>query len=913
MKSKIMWNILVIILLSHLVINIHSFQRKYDKNTVASIPGDIILGGLFPVHTSGVTACESINPERGIQRVEAMLFTLDEINNNTKLLPGLTLGTTIRDTCSDTNHALEQALKFVQASTGNSGQLNTMNEHSENLITRGVVGSSYSSVTILVANLFRLFSLPQISYASTTAILSDKRAFPLFARTVPSDVVQAQAMATLVSAHNWTYVSTVRSAGDYGDSGMDAFWKEADKLGVCIAAREVIRGNTGPEDLDHIVHVLSKDFAKARVVVLFTGMDHTKLLLDAVRRAGLVNHFVWIASDGWGRENVPVSNNSREANGALTIEIQAEPIKAFTDYYLSLGRENHRNPWFKEYWQDLTQCREGLTKRREKKSTNSRRYFMSRLNKNETNLDNSHELSSPASLCSNSPDLRLRDILGPDFKQEAKIQFVYDAVYAFASGLHILQKKLCPGNPLHPKWNKRGCLEKMLNYPGTAFYQLIINTSFTDNYGNYVAFDENGDGYGQYSIYNYARDPYTGQYHYRLVGDFQGGKLTMRARPIWPGGESKNFPISQCSEECGFGEVRRLDKKQQCCWSCETCGVDQRVVNLTHCETCPFQHWPSKDKRTCELLELHYIDISTWYAIVPITFSSLGILITGGIILTWIFYSDTPLIRATGRELAYVQLAGCLVCYSCTFILIARPSIFTCSLQRILIGLGFAMMYASLLTKTNRIARIFDAAKRTTKRPVYISPRSQLAIAGSLIALQLSLSAIWFGFDSPDTRIDEIRPGYLVLRCAMKDKSFLISLAYNMILIIVCTAYAVKTRQIPENFNESKFIGFTMYTTCIIWLAFLPMYYATISNHQIQIATLCISVNLSASVMLCCLFIPKLYIIYLHPEKNVRRLTMNNNMTAKQKFANLIKEKSSTNVNVSSYASDNTSLTIKEY
>ncbi|CAH8467567.1 unnamed protein product [Schistosoma rodhaini] len=913
MKYKVMLITLMIILWFHLVTIINCLQRKYDKNTVASIPGDIMLGGLFPVHTSGVTTCESINPERGIQRVEAMLFTLDEINNNSKLLPGLTLGTTIRDTCSDTNHALEQALKFVQASTGSSSQLNKMNEHSENLNTRGVVGSSYSSVTILVANLFRLFSLPQISYASTTAILSDKRAFPLFARTVPSDVVQAQAMATLVSAHNWTYVSTVRSAGDYGDSGMDAFWKEADKLGVCIAAREVIRGNTGPEDLDNIVNVLSKDFAKARVVVLFTGMDHTKLLLDAVRRAGLVNHFVWIASDGWGRENVPVSNNSREANGALTIEIQAEPIKAFTDYYLSLGRENHRNPWFREYWQDLLQCRESSTKRRERKSTSSRRYFMSKLSKNETNLESSHEISTESSSlpssCSDSPNLKLRDILGPDFKQEAKIQFVYDAVYAFASGLHILQKKLCPGNPHHPKWNKRSCLEKMLSYPGTAFYQLIINTSFTDNYGNYVAFDENGDGYGQYSIYNYARDPYTGQYHYRLVGDFQGGKLTMRARPIWPGGESKKFPVSQCSEECGFGEVRRLDKKQQCCWSCETCGVDQRVVNLTHCETCPFQHWPSKDKRTCELLELHYIDISTWFAIVPITFSSLGILITGGVILTWVFYSDTPLIRATGRELAYVQLAGCLVCYSCAFILIARPSIFTCSLQRILIGLGFAMMYASLLTKTNRIARIFDAAKRTTKRPVYISPRSQLAISGSLIALQLSLSAIWFGFDSPDTRIDEIRPGYLVLRCAMKDKSFLISLAYNMILIIVCTAYAVKTRQIPENFNESKFIGFTMYTTCIIWLAFLPMYYATISNHQIQIATLCISINLSASVMLCCLFFPKLYIIYLRPEKNVRRLTMNN-MTAKQKFANLVKEKSAINVCVSNYTSDNTSLTV---
>lgn len=35
---------------------------------------------------------------------------------------------------------------------------------------------------------------------------------------------------------------------------------------------------------------------------------------------------------------------------------------------------------------------------------------------------------------------------------------------------------------------------------------------------------------------------------------------------------------------------------------------------------------------------------------------------------------------------------------------------------------------------------------------------------------------------------------------------------YVALLIVVCTFYAFKTRKIPENFNESKFIGFTMYT-----------------------------------------------------------------------------------------------------
>lgn len=433
------------------------------KQPIAEVPGDIMLGGLFPVHTSGATMCNAINPERGIQRVEAMLFTIDEINNKSELLPGIRLGATIRDTCSASNFGLEQALQFVQSGSkcDNVKWGQQPQQPPSSVVTRGVVGSSYSSVTILVANLFRLFSIPQISYASTSAVLSDKRAFPLFARTVPSDVVQARAMASLVSAHNWTYVSTVRSAGDYGDSGMDAFWKEADKLGVCIAAREVIRPNYGIDELDAIVHVLRHDFAKARVVVLFTGMDHTKLLLDAVRRAGLNDHFVWIASDGWGRENLPVSNNSRVANGALTIEIQSKPVAAFTDHYLNLGYANTRNPWFKEYWEDLFGCTFGDSVRRKRAAMDKAK------------------ITAFRTPCARDPKLRLRDKIGSDFKQEAKIQFVYDAVYAFASGLHILQRQLCAGNPHSSNWDKYGCIAKLLNYSGVDFYKLMIKANFT--------------------------------------------------------------------------------------------------------------------------------------------------------------------------------------------------------------------------------------------------------------------------------------------------------------------------------------------------------------------------------------------------------------------------------------------------
>lgn len=54
-------------------------------------------------------------------------------------------------------------------------------------------------------------------------------------------------------------------------------------------------------------------------------------------------------------------------------------------------------------------------------------------------------------------------------------------------------------------------------------------------------------------------------------------------------------------------------------------------------------------------------------------------------------------------------------------------------------GFCFTVVYAALLTKTNRISRIFNASKHSAKRPILISPSSQLAICAALISIQVSL------------------------------------------------------------------------------------------------------------------------------------------------------------------------------
>lgn len=157
-------------------------SKAHSEREAVLIPGDIVLGGLFPVHEKGGATCGPCY-NRGVQRLEAMLFAVDQINKDKKTLPGITLGVHILDTCGRDNYALNQSLHFVRASLSNLDI--SILECADKSVPRvkktasagpifGVIGGSYSSVTLQVANLLRLFHIPQISPASTAEALSDK-------------------------------------------------------------------------------------------------------------------------------------------------------------------------------------------------------------------------------------------------------------------------------------------------------------------------------------------------------------------------------------------------------------------------------------------------------------------------------------------------------------------------------------------------------------------------------------------------------------------------------------------------------------------------------------------------------------------------------------------------------------------
>lgn len=159
----------------------------------------------------------------------------------------------VRDTCWYAPIALHQSMELIRDSIvpyqsksspnkyqqcSNESTLENIKHDDTPLI--GILGPASSSIALQVQNLLQLFSIPQIGYSTTSKDLSDKIRFSSFLRVVPSDYFQAQVMVDIVKHNNWTYIHTVHTDENYGQSGIQAFRELADKNNICIAKEDSV-------------------------------------------------------------------------------------------------------------------------------------------------------------------------------------------------------------------------------------------------------------------------------------------------------------------------------------------------------------------------------------------------------------------------------------------------------------------------------------------------------------------------------------------------------------------------------------------------------------------------------------------------------------------------------------------------
>ncbi|KAM7374402.1 hypothetical protein PAMP_007059 [Pampus punctatissimus] len=741
--------------------------QNNERRVLAHIPGDIIIGALFSVHHQPPAdkvherKCGAVREQYGIQRVEAMMHTLDRINADPTILPNITLGCEIRDSCWHSAVALEQSIEFIRdtlVSTEEEESQGKCIAEAGSLLVQGkkpivgLIGPGSSSVAIQVQNLLQLFNIPQIAYSATSMDLSDKSLYKYFMRVVPSDMQQARAMVDIVKRYNWSYVSAIHTEGNYGESGMEAFKDMAAKEGICIAHSDKIYSNAGEQGFDKLLQKLRVHLPKARVVACFCEGMTVRGILMAMRRQRLVGEFLLVGSDGWADRYDVTDGYQREAAGGITIKLKSAYVTWFDDYYLNLKPDaNLRNPWFPEFWQHRFQCR-------------------LRGHPQESSMYNR--------TCT------WRESLRHQYAQDTKMGFVINAIYSMAYGLHAMQEALCPGY--------KGLCETMRPIDGRKLLEFLMKTNFTGVSGETILFDQNGDSPGRYEIMNFKHIG-EDEYAYIHVGSWDQAGLKMNDEEIW----SNNSDIIQsvCSEPCQKAQIKVIRKGEvSCCWTCTPCKDNEFVFDEYTCRACVLGSWPTDDLHGCEPIPVQYVRWGDPEPIAAVVFSCLGLMATLFVTSVFIKFWDTPVVKSSSRELCYIILAGICLGYLCTFSLIAKPHIVYCYLQRLGIGLSPAMSYSALVTKTNRIARILAGSKKKicTKKPRFMSACAQLVIAFLLILLQLGIIVALLIIEPPQVIYDypSIREVHLI--CNLTTLGVVAPLGYNGLLILSCTFYAFK-------------------------------------------------------------------------------------------------------------------------
>ncbi|KQK83627.1 hypothetical protein AAES_57488 [Amazona aestiva] len=125
-------------------------------------------------------------------------------------------------------------------------------------------------------------------------------------------------------------------------------------------------------------------------------------------------------------------------------------------------------------------------------------------------------------------------------------------------------------------------------------------------------------------------------------------------------------------------------------------------------KACPLHLRPTTNHTSCRPTPVLRLQWGDPCAAVPLALATLGLMATAFVLLTFIKHHETPIVKASGRELSYVLLVGIALVYAITFLMVAEPGVGVCAMRRLFLGLGMSLSYAALLTKTNRIYRIFE-------------------------------------------------------------------------------------------------------------------------------------------------------------------------------------------------------------
>ncbi|KAG6466321.1 type-2 vomeronasal receptor [Crotalus adamanteus] len=803
-----------------------SYYRPGDLLIGTVISASIIAPATFPFNMAPSSQIQPL--PYGNVLILRMIFNIELVRENPELLHNLTLDYNIHDNYDNTLGTSDALLDML--STGEANVPNYSCGRKDKLLA--LVDGAIRDISIQMSTLGDTYKVPQVSERIASEALNDKSLFPFFHPMLPKEGIQYPGIIQILLHFGWTLIGLFAPDTEKGENFMRTFTPMLVKNRICvvISQRFSTTGRTAP-----LRDALSK-WRQVNIFVHFVEFESPfdRILLFHSALEGLpgpIEGKVWIMT----------------FIGVFTIkkDWRLKHVHSIWSFPLQLKKSWENDNAFKTDFFVEFQAE----------------YFNCSVSKHTFSVKGRRRCTQKAPVKTQEKKNRMQ-ILN-DCYTYSVLKILAHALSAASKPQRRRKKgEERLGAPRLQPWKFHPFLKKR------ELYNLSLLKVYLDQNGDVAA-----DLYIISSVVLPKEDPINKQ-----LGTFERPRLTINQDALSQLKLlNKSLPQSTCVRKCHPGFVKQAREGEPvCCYDCIPCpeGTISTQEDTTKCKNCPDDQYPTENRVQCIPKRITFLSYEEHLSIILISFALLLFLITGFVLIIFIKYLETPIVKANNRDLSYILLVSLLLCFLSSLFFIGRPRKVTCFFRQTVFSIVFSVAVSSVLAKTITVVLAFLASKPGNKVKSWLGKSLANSIIISCSAVQIINCAMWLGLSPPFPDSDlHSQPEEIILQCNEGSViMFYVVLGYMGFLAAICFTVAFLARNLPGAFNEAKLITFSMLVFCSVWVSFLPTYLSTKGKYMVAVQIF--SILASGAGLLSCIFFPKCYIIILRPDLNTKEHLM---------------------------------------
>ncbi|XP_069601436.1 vomeronasal type-2 receptor 26-like [Ranitomeya imitator] len=270
-----------------------------------------------------------------------------------------------------------------------------------------------------------------------------------------------------------------------------------------------------------------------------------------------------------------------------------------------------------------------------------------------------------------------------------------------------------------------------------------------------------------------------------------------------------------------------LAKIGLCCNSALVKDKENGSGDSEICHRCPDDKWPDEKKVKCvpktyEFLSYEKDEIVIIFIFTSILLSVVTIFILG----IFIHYWETPIVKANNRIVSFILLVSTFLSFMSIFLFLGPPDDVTCMLRQIIFGISLSISLSSILSKTITVCIAFKATKPNSVWRRWIGLKTSKYVVVTCSSVQVLICVFWISLRPPYREYDKtLYTDRIIIQCNEgSDIWFYSMLGYLGLLAALSFVLAFMVRTLPDNFNEAKYITFSMLVFCSVWISMIPAY-----------------------------------------------------------------------------------------